>query len=189
MKKEELEIKISEATLLLIDMATDICWNKISKECEYIMSEIDESIDKNAFEFAKIRKKVNDKKIPKSLKGIISDLTIIYGNLYDVNLYIYKSLSDKTIIEIRYFLKTSHTKEFYPTIINNETMLHCKIARPSYATELFNSKKPEKKFDINWELGGIRHEWNKFVNRIKFRFWKFKHRKRLSVKNDSSMSG
>ena len=175
MKKAELENKISEATSSLIDMATDICWNKISRNCEYIMSEIDESIGKNYFERAKIRKKINDKKSPKSLNKIVTELTAIYENLYDINLYIYKSLSNKTIIEIRYFLKTSHTAEFYPTIINNEPMLHCKVARPSYATKPPNSNKPEKKFDVNWELGGIRHELNMFLDKLRYRMWKYKH--------------
>ncbi|PKV50917.1 hypothetical protein ATE84_2986 [Aquimarina sp. MAR_2010_214] len=175
MKKAELESKILDATSSLIDIATDICWNKISRNCEYIMSEIDENIWGNYFERAKIRKKVNNKKPPKSLNGIVAELTAIYENLYDINLYIYKSLSDKTIIEIRYFLKTSHTAEFYPTIINNEPMLHCKVARPSYIAKSPNSTKLEKKFDVNWELGGIRHEFNKFLGKIRYRIWKYEH--------------
>lgn len=175
LKKAELENKIQDATSSLIDMATDICWNKISRNCVYIMSEIDESIGKNFFERAKIRKKVNDQKSPKSLNEIVADLTKIYDNLYDINLYIYKSLPNKTIIEIRYFLKTSHTAEFYPTIQNNEPMLHCKIPRPFYATERPNSNKIERKFDVNWELGGIRHEWNKIIGKFKYRIWKIKY--------------
>ncbi|MDH7447818.1 hypothetical protein [Aquimarina sp. 2201CG14-23] len=167
MKKTELENKISDATSSLIDMATDICWNKISRNCEYIMSEIDETVGENYFERAKIRKRVNDKKSPKSLSEIVAELTVIYENLYDINLYIYKSLPNKTIIEIRYFLKTSHTADFYPKIINNEPMLHCKVARPFYVTKSLNSNEPEKKFDVNWELGGIRHELNKFLGKLR----------------------
>ena len=41
-------------------------------------------------------------------------------------------------------------------------MLHCKVTHPSYIKELPNSTKLEKKFDVNWELGGIRHEWKSF---------------------------
>ena len=103
LKKAELENKIQEATSSLIDMATNICWNKISRNCVYILSEIDESIGKNFFEQAKNRKKINDKKVPKTLSAIVSELTTIFENLYDINLYIYKSLSNKTIIKIRYF--------------------------------------------------------------------------------------
>ena len=61
----------------------------------------------NFYECAKIRKRINDKKIPKSVSEIVADLSDIYENLYDINLHIYKSLKDKKIIEIRYFLKTS----------------------------------------------------------------------------------
>ena len=168
MKKAELKNKIQEATSSLIDMATDICWNKISRNCEYIMSEIDESIGKNFFERAKIRKRINDKKAPKTLSGVVMELTNIYENLYDINLYIYKSLTNKTIIEIRYFLKTSHTEEFYPTIINNEPMLHCKVAIPPYIKQKPNSTEQQEPFDVNWELGGIRHEWKKFWWKAKF---------------------
>ncbi len=163
MKKTELQNKIRNATSSLIDMAADMCWNKISINCEYIISEIDESIGKNFFERAKIRKKINDKKSPKSLSGIVADLNKIYDNLYDINLYIYKSLPNKTIIEIRYFLKTSHTDDFYPTIKNNEPMLHCKVAIPPYVPKKPNSTEKQELFDVNWELGGIRHEWNKFL--------------------------
>tara|TARA_R110000751_G_scaffold289097_1_gene395301 strand:+ start:55 stop:609 length:555 start_codon:yes stop_codon:yes gene_type:complete len=169
LKKIELQEKIRKATSSLIDMAKDMCWNKISENCEYIMSEIDESIGKNFFERAKIRKKINDRKSPKSLSGIVADLTSIYENLYDINLYIYKSLPNKTIIEIRYFLKTSHTDEFYPTIKNNEPMLHCKVGIPPYVAKKPNSTEKQELFDVNWQLGGIRHEWKKFWWRAEYR--------------------
>ncbi|TBV25477.1 hypothetical protein DMZ43_11035 [Meridianimaribacter sp. CL38] len=187
MKKVELENKIQEATSSLIDIATDICWNKISRNCLYIMSEIDESIGKNFFEHAKIRKRINDKKAPKTLNRIVAELSTIYENLYDINLHIYKSLRNKTIIEIRYFLKTSHIEEFYPTIKDNEPMLHCKVSRPFYVTESPNSNKPERKFDVNWELGGIRHEWNKFIGKLKYHTWKIKYdrKRKYRIKNES----
>ena len=167
--KSELQNKIRNATSSPIDMATNMCWNKISRNYEYIILEIDESIGKNYFERAKIRKKVNDKKTPKSLNGIVTDLTEIYENLYDINLYVYKSLPNKTIIEIRYFLKTSHTAEFYPTIKNNEPMLHCKVGIPPYVAKNSNSTEKQELFDVNWELGGIRHEWKKFWWRTEYR--------------------
>ncbi len=39
-------------------------------------------------------------------------------------------------------------------------MLHSKVSTPPYASGLTNTTK--KKFDIHWELGGIRHQWNLF---------------------------
>jgi len=152
-KKDNLENIISDLSSKLLDMATDICWNKIRRNCQYILSEIDENQGENFFERAKIRKRVNEQKKPKSLKEIVMDLNLIYENLYDINLYIYNAKRNETIIEIRYFLKTSHTKDYYPVIKNNESMLHCKVAMPPYHIE-------GKKFDVNWELGGFRHEIN-----------------------------
>ncbi|MCR1026115.1 hypothetical protein NQT66_14935 [Cellulophaga baltica] len=156
LKNNNLEHKISESTSNLIDMANDICWNQISRNCEYIMSEINENIESDYSKIAKKRKNINEKKVPKSLNGIIAELSSIYDNLYDINLHIHKAQSERTIIEIRYFLKTSHTEEFYPKIKENEPMLHCKVAIPPYRIK-------NKKFDVNWELGGIRHQWNKFL--------------------------
>lgn len=164
-------------------MAADICWNKISRNCVYILSEIDETIGKNYFELAKIRKKINDKKTPKPLSEIVADVTKIYDNLYDINLFIYKSLRNKTIIEIRYVLKTSHTEEFYPTIKDNEPMLHCKISKPFYVTASPNLNKGERKFDVNWQLGGIRHEWNTFIGKTKYRIWKMQYDQKKKMQN------
>ncbi|MDN3594195.1 hypothetical protein [Zunongwangia endophytica] len=175
MKKANLENKIIDATSSLLDMATDMCWNKISRKCDYIMSEIDNSIGGNLYEQAKIRKKINDKKTPKSVSEIVAELNKLFENLYDINLYIYKSLNNKTIVEIRYFLKTAHTAEFYSTIIDNEPMLHCKVSIPPYVAKKPNSDEIQKKFDVNWELGGIRQEWNKFLGKLRYQIWKYNY--------------
>ncbi len=155
LKKGNLKQKISQSTSSLIDMASDICWNKISRNCQYITSEIKENIGVNYPQIPHLRKKVNEKKEPKSLNEVTKELQLIYENLYDINLHIYKSQKEKTIIEIRYYLKTSLEKEFYSSIKENEPMLHCKVATPPYREE-------SKKFDVNWELGGLRHKLNMF---------------------------
>ncbi|CAM3860197.1 MULTISPECIES: hypothetical protein [Flavobacterium] len=186
MNKKSLENKISDSTSKLIDMATDICWNEISRDCLYIMSEIDETIGENYFERNKIRKKVNQSLIPKSLQEITQDLILLYKNLYDINLYIYKASKNRTIIEIKYFLKTSHTKDFYELIKDNEPMLHCKVSLPNYSRETGKVTEKRKKFDVNWQLGGIRFKWNTFLYTIKSYLWKVlynykkkRHEKRL----------
>ena len=186
MNKKSLENKISDSTSKLIDMATDICWNEISRDCLYIMSEIDETIGENYFERNKIRKKVNQSLIPKSLQEIAQDLILLYKNLYDINLYIYKASKNRTIIEIKYFLKTSHTKDFYELIKDNEPMLHCKVSIPNYSSKIGKVNKKRKKFDVNWQLGGIRFKWNTFLYTIKSYLWKVlynykkkRHEKRL----------
>ncbi|NJM80667.1 MAG: hypothetical protein HC854_15580, partial [Flavobacterium sp.] len=77
MTKENLETKIADATSRLITMACNLCWNTISKNCFYILSEIDETSGKNLFERNKIRKRVNDSISPKSLQEITQDLALL----------------------------------------------------------------------------------------------------------------
>ncbi len=101
------------------------------------------------------------RKTTKSLKEITNELKDIYENLYDINLYIYKSERKRTIIEIQYYPKSSLPSDFYKKIKENSPMLHCKIRLPYYSEN-------DKKFDVNWELGGVRHQWNNF-------FWKLKY--------------
>ncbi|WP_109301207.1 hypothetical protein [Aquimarina sp. AU474] len=145
MKRENLEQNLKEATSSLLEMAKNSCSNKISDNTSYLISEI-KNDELNAPDKRKERKKENDKKISKSLEQISSELKDIYENLYDINLYIYKSEKDNTIIEIQYYPKSSLESEFYETVKNNEPMLHCKIGIPPD----YNDKK--EKFDVNWEL-------------------------------------
>lgn len=175
MTKENLENKITDATSRLITIASDFCWNDISKNCFYLLSEIDETSSKNLFERNKIRKKFNDNISSKSLQEIAQDLSLLYDTLYDINLYIYKATKHKTIIEIKYFLKTSQAKDFYETIKNKEPMWHCKVSTPLYINSFGKTAKRKKKFDVNWQLGGIRYKWNKFLYDLKYYWWKTKY--------------
>ncbi|WP_299683632.1 hypothetical protein [uncultured Dokdonia sp.] len=145
MKRENLEQNLKEATSSLLEMAKNSCWNKISDNTRYLISEI-KNDELNALDKRKERKRENNKKISKSLEQISSELKDIYENLYDINLYIYKSEKNNTIIEIQYYPKSSLESEFYETVKNNEPMLHCKIGIPPG----YNGKK--EKFDVNWEL-------------------------------------
>ncbi len=172
MTKENLETKIADATSRLITMASDICWNTIPKNYFYLLSEIDETIGKNYFERNKIRKKINNSISPKSLQEIAQDLALLYDTLYDINFYIYKASKDKTIIEIKYFLKTSHTKDFYKTIKDNNPMWHFKVAIPPYLNAIGKTTKEEKKFNVNWQLGGLKYKWNIFLYRLKYYLYK-----------------
>lgn len=136
-------------------MARDSSFNNISDNCKFIISEIKNS-DKNFCEQNKISKTDNNKKTPKPLADIIVELEILYPNLYDVNLYIYKAHKNLTIIEIQYFPRSTHEIEYQKLSATQETMIHCKVAIPSYALD------NKKKFDINWQLGTINHKWKMF---------------------------
>lgn len=149
-------------------MARNSCWNRISDNTNYIISEIVND-ERNFFDKRITRKKANDKKKPKSLEQITAELKDIYENLYDINLYIYKSEKESTIIEIQYYPKTSLESDFCKTVNDNDPMLHMKIGIPPYV-----SNKMEK-YDVNWELGGMRYELNLFWWRTKFN-WKYRKR-------------
>lgn len=174
--KNNLEQVLKEATFTLLEMARNSCWNKISDNASYIISEIKN--DERNFKIQRIeRKKVNDKKKPTSLEQATTELNAIYDNLYDINLEIYKSKKDRTIVEIRYFPKSSLESDFYETVKDNEPMLHCKIGLPNYR------KNDAEKFDVNWELGGIRHEWNNLLGKIRFKIYEYKYLKRKKLRN------
>ena len=159
--KNNLEPILKEATSILLEMASNSCWNKISENTSYISSEIVNN--KQHFSKKRIkRKKINDKKTPKSLAQITTELKAIYENLYDINLLIYKSKKKNTIIEIQYYPKSSLEPDFYKTVKDNEPMLHCKLPIPPY------QKRKTEKYDVNWELGGIRHGWHLFWNWLRF---------------------
>lgn len=155
MKKENLYKEISDAVQSLLKMARESSFNNISDNCKFIISEIKHS-DKNFFEQNKIRKIDNDKKTPKPLIDTIVELETMYANLYDINLYVYKADSHSTIIEIQYFPRSSHDLEYQKISATQETMLHCKVAVPVYASD------NKEKFDINWQLGTLNHKWKMF---------------------------
>ncbi|MGY5353488.1 hypothetical protein [Wenyingzhuangia sp. IMCC45467] len=160
--KNNLELNLKEATSTLLEMARNSCWNNISENTSYIISEIKN--DSRNFKIQRLeRKKANRKKKPVTLKKATTELKSIYENLYDINLEVFKSRKNKTIVDIRYYPKSALESDHYEKIKNNEPMLHCKVGIPPYVSD------KSKKYDVNWELGGIRHEWNTFWNRIQLK--------------------
>ena len=166
MKKKSLHKDIDKATTKLLEMARNSCWNKISNNCEFILSEIDDTRASNFFEERKFRKSENINKKAITLKQATDELKEIYTNLNDVNLHIFRSMNNKTIIDIRYFLKTKLDLDYQQQVKDKEPMLHCKIGIPPYHTN------KEDKYDVNWELGGIRAKWKMFAWRSKYKLSK-----------------
>jgi len=166
MKKTDIYKDLNDAKLKLLEMARESCWNKISEECEFILSEIDDNRASNFLEKRKLRNEENLIKSPTALKDCVKELTNIFSDLYDVNLYIFQSKKAKTIIEIRYFLKSKLELDYQRKVYDKDPMLHCKIGIPPYHTN------KEIKYDINWELGGLRDKWNMFCWRTAFKLKK-----------------
>ncbi|WP_369615390.1 hypothetical protein [Flavobacterium sp. CFS9] len=161
---KNIEEQIENLTIRLLEMVNLYCWNDISENLVYILSDISKVESENFFIQRRNRNKLNKKKRPKSFNEAISDLEEIYDSIYDINLYVYKSEKHQTIIDIRYFLKSDLGSEFDKTIANNPPMLHCKITLPPYR------KNDKSKFDINWELGGFRYNWNMFWWKTVYRY-------------------
>ena len=145
---ESLENDINEAVPRLLQIARELSVNEISDNCKFILSEIKNS-EQNFFIRRRLKIKENERKSPHELKLLLPKLLNIFSDLYDINLEIYKALSDFTIVDIRYYLKSSMDEEYRQTIKNNSPMLHCKVAHPI--------DYPEKvqKFDINWEYNEV----------------------------------
>jgi hypothetical protein len=149
----------------LLNLAREKCWNTFSDDCVFIFTEIINGEFENFRELKKETKNQNAKKKPVSFDQALETLRKLYADIYDVNFYVYRALSNKTIVEIQYYPKSSLDMDFFVKVKNNEPMVHCKIEMPPYQEE-------NKKFDINWLHGGFLHNWRMFkwrreIKRIK----------------------
>lgn len=155
MTPSTLEKEIKELSIELLRLAEELTWNKISGNCRFILSEI-----KNSNQNFDIRRKImikeNDKKKPAILPELMPVLQELYKNIYDINLEIYKATKTMTIIDIRYYLKTSLDKDYMQTVLHNPPMLHCKVALPP------GQHGKEAKFDINWQHKPWLIKWKLF---------------------------
>ncbi|MDH6253522.1 CRISPR/Cas system-associated endonuclease/helicase Cas3 [Chryseobacterium sp. H1D6B] len=158
MERDILKNEINNTTASLVQLAEENCWNIISKNYLYILSDYNEFKNYGFYEERKVRKKINSRKKPQKLDQVIKVLGTEYSDLYDVNLYILESKKNLTVIEIQYYRKSNLDKEYFEKVKDNQPMFHAKISLPAYA------KDSTEKFDINWERGGL-------INIFKIIFW------------------
>ncbi|GAB2815688.1 hypothetical protein [Ferruginibacter profundus] len=157
-----LQNDIEEAIPVLLELAREVTWNKISDNCKFIVSEIKNSGD-NFHVQRRMRKKENDLKIPLTLQQQMPTLQQLYENFYDINLHIYKATKNLTIIDIRYYPKSSLDQEYKQQVMNNKPMLHSKITIPAWVSDKKN------KFDINWEHKEWLIHWKLYWERRKLK--------------------
>jgi hypothetical protein len=160
--------EIDKSVPILIEMVRKMSWNEISNNYEFILTEIGNSED-NFFEQRKLRKIENDQKTPKPLRALIPILEEIYDDLYDINLHVYLAAKNLTVIDIRYYLKSSMNEENRLIVKNNSPMFHCKVSVPPW----HNEKK--KKFDINWEHNSGWNRWNFYLLILRLRVKRILH--------------
>ncbi len=143
-------------------MARNMTWNKISGNYKLILTEVKES-SKNSYEQRKVNKKHNDKKKPLTLAELSPILKKLYINIYDINLQIYRATNNMTIIDFRYYLKSSLNKEYLLKVFTNPPMLHCKVSIPPWLSD------KNEKFSINWEHNQWLTTWKLFLLRQKLK--------------------
>jgi len=136
----------------LLKMAKDSCKNYISDNCSFILTKILFEENFSPYEEYKYYIKGNLKKETKSFDKAINELFTLYNDIYDINMFILKANKKRTIIDIRYFLKSSFDQEYYEKVKDREPMYHAKIMHPLLPID------SNIKFDINWQLK-IKHQW------------------------------
>ncbi len=139
----------------LVALVEKSCWNKLNNSYSFILSKII-NIGGDFNEKREKRNELNKLKKPLDIRQASLKLEKLYPDLYDVSFFVYKATKKDTTIEIQYFLKSSLDKEYFEKIKNNEPILNCKVSIPFYLTN------KNDKFDVNWELGGLRHKWKIF---------------------------
>lgn len=126
MKFEILEEKIRSTAISLLDLAEKQCWNKVSKNCHYILTDINALEYSNFHMLRKLKYKANSKKNPQDLNSILKVLYEYDNDLYDVVLYVFKAKKNQTIIEIEYLKKSDLDPEYDQEIKDYPTMFHAK---------------------------------------------------------------
>lgn len=144
MTLEEFTHQISELSRMVRELAEKSCTNIVSENFVYVLSQIDINEGGNAFSQRAKRIKENDLKEAMNLEDAGRMLYKHYIDLYDVNIFIHRSETNRTIIDLRYVLKSSFEQEYKRKISQNDPMFHAKLSIPPM---LENNEK----FDVNWE--------------------------------------
>jgi len=162
MKEYDIGDKLKQSIPKLLAMADEMCTNNISRNCMFILTEIKDSND-NFFKQRQANIKTNNKKTPVTFDEILLQLKNIYAHIYDLNIEVYNANKNTTIIDIRYYPKSSLDESFRTSVINNLPMLHCKIATPPWL------ENKNKKFNINWQHQTILYRLCMFIARMKLK--------------------
>jgi hypothetical protein len=162
-KRDIIKRVIKQSTLDLYKIIEKECWNNISTNTLYFISEIKHPVDGDIVEYRKNDLKKNQKKKPLSLNKVVEHFKEFYDDCYDINLHVFKSRKNVTIIDVKYFLKTSLDSSAYFDVKDRAPMVHAKFILPPYRANDY------EKHDVNWQLGGFTHFWRKYLMNMKFK--------------------
>jgi hypothetical protein len=111
MTSKTLGKEIKEAVPKLLDMARELTWNDIPDTCKFILTETRNSTE-NFHVQRLLMIKENDKKMPIPFSEVMPTLQNLYDNLYDINLHVYRVKKHFTVVDIRYYTKSSLDQEY-----------------------------------------------------------------------------
>ena len=155
---------IDEAVPQLLKLARSLTWSSILDKCVFILSEITDE-PTNTHERRHLIKRLNDAKRPQSLASLAPALHQLHGNLHDINLEIYRVTRTETVVDIRYYLRSSLSPTYRVQVANQPPMLHVKVAMPPWV----GMTRPAAMFNINWERQLPRIWWWTWWARHKLR--------------------
>lgn len=121
----------------LMKMAKEITANIYSDNFLFVVNEI-----KN-FERCADGNLESELNSPQTFDEAVLELLSFYNNIYDINLHVYKAIETATIIDIRYYLRTSIDYEHRAKIADVAPMISPKIPLPIDYIK-------GNKFDVNW---------------------------------------
>jgi len=154
----DLEENIKLTVCSLEILIKEKCFNKISNNYLYILSEINDFDNTNFHEQRKINNRINNSKTPVKIDYALKVLSKIYNDLYDVNLYVFKAKKNLTVIEIQYYKKARLDSDYFIKVKDNHPMYHAKVPLPPCRNN------DSEKFGINWNNG-------EFLNELKIWIW------------------
>lgn len=142
---ETLEAHLREMTACLLVRARAMTYNTLAEDCRYILSEIagNQSIITERDRFAWLNQQ---RLVPHRLAVIMPEVLRRYDNFYDINLCIHQAYRQVTIVDIRYYPKSSLPADYRQRVAQQAPMLHAKVALLWYEVD-----KSGHKFDINWK--------------------------------------
>jgi hypothetical protein len=146
MSPTDLVAAIDGAVPQLLKLGRTLTQNDISDHCLFILTEITDE-PTNAHQRRRVIKRLNDAKQPLPLADLAPALHQLHGNLHDINLYIYRTTSELTIVDIRYYPRSSLAQTYRAQVAELPPMLHLKVATPPWLA----LAEPLPQFDINWE--------------------------------------
>jgi hypothetical protein len=165
METTDLVTTLEGAVPQLLKLARALTWNDISDNYLFILSEITDE-PANSYQRRQLTKRLNDVKQPLPLVALAPALHQLHGNLHDINLYIYRATTELTVVDIRYYPRSSLSLTYQAQVAHQPPMLHVKVATPPWLALV----EPPPKFDINWERQ-VTWTW--------WRTWWFRHTFRI----------